>query len=106
MLKISLFKKTLSPSEKVQLLDYRKKNPKIGYRDIAEIFKIKKKSAATFIKNEEKFRKKYASFQGNRKRNRRGKFQKLSEAMYRRTQNVVQAICIPQVLSCKKKHCR
>ena len=35
-----LLKKTLSLSEKVQLLDYRKKNPKSDCRDIAEVFKI------------------------------------------------------------------
>ena len=39
------------------------KNPKIGCRDIAEIFKIGKTSA-TMIKNEEKLCKEYGSFHG------------------------------------------
>ena len=91
MLKMSLSKKALSRrlqkkilslSEKVQLLDYRKKTPKIDCRNIAEIFKIGKTSAATIINNEEKLCKEYASFQGNRKRNRQVKFHKLNEAIY------------------------
>ena len=58
--------KTLSLSEKIKLLDYKKSNPTIGYpRDIAKIFKIGKTSAATI--NDEKLRKDYASFEGNRK---------------------------------------
>ena len=39
-------------------------------------------SSPTIIKNEEKFRKDYASFEGNRKRIRQGKLNKLNEAMY------------------------
>ena len=77
-----LQRKTLSLSKKIKLLDYKKSNPTIGCRDIAEIFNIGKTSAATIIKNEEKLRKDYASFEGNRKRIRQGKFHKLNEAMY------------------------
>ena len=62
-----LQRKTLSLSKKIKLLDYKKSNPTIGCRDIAEIFNIGKTSAATIIKNEEKLRKDYASFEGNRK---------------------------------------
>ena len=75
-------KKTSSLSKKGQLLNYRKKTPKIGCKGIAKIFKIGKTSAATIIKNEEKLCKEYASFQDNRNRNRQGKFHKLNEAMY------------------------
>ena len=64
------------------MLNYKKSNPKIGCRDIAEIVNIGKTSVATIIKNEEKLRKDYASFEGNRKRIRQGKFYKLNEAMY------------------------
>ena len=77
-----LQRKTLSLSEKIKLLDYKKSNPMIGCRDIAEIFNIGKTSAATIIKNVEKLRKDYASFEGNSKRIRQGKFHKLNEAMY------------------------
>ena len=45
-------------------------------------FNIGKTSAATIIKNEEKLRKDYASFEGNKKRIRQGKFHKLNEAIY------------------------
>ena len=77
-----LQRKTLSLSEKIHLLDYKKSNPTIDCRDIAEIFNIGKTSAATIIKNEEKLRKDYASLEGNRKRIRQGKLHKLNEAMY------------------------
>ena len=56
-------------------------NPTISCRDIAEIFNIGKTSAETIIKNEEIW-KDYATFEGNRKRIRLGKFNKLNEAMY------------------------
>ena len=72
----------LSLSEKIKLLDYKKSNTTIGCRDITEIFNVGKTSAATIIKNEEKLRKDYASSEGNRKRIREGKFNKLNEAMY------------------------
>ena len=36
----------------MKFLDYRKKNPTIGCRYIAEIFNIGKTSAVTIIKNE------------------------------------------------------
>ena len=77
-----LQRKTLSRSEKIKLHDYKKSNPKIGCRDIAEISNIGKTSAATTIKNEEKLRKDYASFEGNRKRIRQGKFHRVNEGMY------------------------
>ena len=58
MLKMSLSKKVFSGrlqkktlALRVQLLDYMKKNPKIGCRDIAEIFRIGKTSDETIIKN-------------------------------------------------------
>ena len=79
-----LQRKTLSLSEKIKLLDYKKSNPMIGCRDIAEIFNIGKISAATIMKNEEKFRKYYANFEGNRKKIRQRKFHKLNKAMYLR----------------------
>ena len=75
-----LQRKTLSLSEKIKLLDYKKSNPRIGCRDIAEMFNIGKTSAATIIKNEARLRKDCASFEDNRKRIRQGKF--LNEAMY------------------------
>ena len=37
-------------SKKINLLDYKKSNPTIGSRDIAENFNIGKTSAATIIK--------------------------------------------------------
>ena len=88
---MSTFKKALSAQlqrknvitkRKIKLLDYKKSSPTIGCRCIAEIFNIGKTSAATITKNEKKFCKDYASFEGNRKRIGQGKFYKLNEAMY------------------------
>ena len=46
------------------------------------ILKLKKRSAATTVKNEEKLREEYASFQGNTKRKSQGKSHKLNGTMY------------------------
>ena len=67
LLSARLQRKTLSLSEKIKLLDYKKSNPMIGCRDVAKIFIIGKRSAATIIKNAEKLRKDYASSECNRK---------------------------------------
>ena len=78
-----LEKKTLSLHDKIKVLDFKKGNPKKSCRDIAEIFKIGKTSAATILKNEDILRKDYETFQGNQKRKRKGKYHKLNEAMYK-----------------------
>ena len=67
-LSAQLQKKTSSLSEKIKLIDYKKSNPTIGCRDIAEIFNIGKTSAATIKKNEKKLFKDYGSFEGNRRK--------------------------------------
>ena len=64
------------------MFDYKKSNPTIACRNIAQIFNIGKTYGATIIKNEEKLGKDYASFEGNRERIHHGKFHKLNEAMY------------------------
>ena len=64
------------------MLNYKKSNPTIDCRDTAEIFNIGKASAVTIIKSEEKLRKDYAIFEGNRKQICHGKFHRLNEAMY------------------------
>ena len=56
-LSAQLQRKTLSLSEKIKLLNYKKRNHTISCRDIAEIFNIGKTSATTIIKNEEKLAK-------------------------------------------------
>ena len=66
---------------KITIVQLQGKIPKISCRGIGEIFKIEKASAATIIKNKEKLRKEYASFQDKRKRNRQGKFHKFNDAV-------------------------
>ena len=56
-LSAQLQRKTLSLSEKIKLLNYKKRNHTISCRDIAEIFNIGKTSATMIIKNEEKLAK-------------------------------------------------
>ena len=82
VLSAQLERKTLSLEEKVKLLDFKKKHPKKSVRDIAEVFKIGKTSAATILKNSEQIRKDYETFQGNPKRNRKGKYSALNDAMF------------------------
>ena len=48
-------KKTLTLHEKIKLLDFAKKNPKLGCRKLADIYKIGKTAAANIFKNEKKF---------------------------------------------------
>lgn len=78
----SLSKKTLTLAEKIKLLDYKKGNPKASCREIAEIFNVGKTSVSTIIKKEESIRKNFASFKGNAKRARHGKYHLLNEAMF------------------------
>ena len=77
-----LQRKTISLSEKKNCSVTRKTIVRSVVEIITEIFNIGKTSAATIIKNVEKLRKDYASFEGNWKRIRQGQFHKLNEAMY------------------------
>ena len=51
-----LAKKTLTFDEKIKFLDFSKKNPKLGCRKLANIYKIGKTTAANILKNEKKIR--------------------------------------------------
>ena len=75
-------KKTLSLSDKVKVLDFKKGNPKKSCREIAEIFKIGKTAASEILKSEVQIRRDFESFRGDNKRKRQGKYHVLNKAMY------------------------
>ena len=51
-----LAKKTLTSDEKIKFLDFTKKNPTLGCRKLADIYKIGKTATANILKNEKKIR--------------------------------------------------
>ena len=57
-----LTKKTLTLDEKIKFLDFAKKSPKLGYRKLADIYKIGKTTAANILKNEKKIRDQHEMF--------------------------------------------
>ena len=79
-----LAKKTLTLDEKIKFLDFAKKNPKLGSRKLADIYKIGKTAAATILKDEKKLRKQHEMFREKaKKRNRHRKYNhKLNEILF------------------------
>ena len=85
-----LAKKTLTLDEKIKFLDFAEKNPKLGCRKLADIYKIGKTAAATILKDEKKFRKQHEIFlEKAKKRNRHGKYHKLMRFYFNGTRDVV-----------------
>ena len=77
-----LAKKTLFLDEKVDFLDFAKRNPTLGCRKLAEIFKIGKIAAAN-IKEEKNIRSQQALFHEKSKNwNRCGKCWKINEILH------------------------
>ena len=69
-----LAKKTLALDEKINFLDFYKKNTKFGCRKLADIYKIRKRAATNILKNEKKIREQHEMFcEKSKKRNRHGK---------------------------------
>ena len=78
-----LAKETLTLDEKIKFLDFAKKNPKLGCRKLAAIYKIRKKAAANVLKNEKKIRGKCEMFcEKSKKRNCHGKYHKINEILF------------------------
>ena len=57
-----LSKRTLTLDEKIKLLDFKKKNPRLGSRAIGEKFNIGKMAAASISSKEDKIRKQHELF--------------------------------------------
>ena len=78
-----LSKKTLSLDEKVKFLDFTKGNPNFGCIKLAEIFKIRKTTAAKILKEEKSIRNQHELFcEKSKKRKGPGKYQKINNFLY------------------------
>ena len=73
----------LSLARKVEVIEYRKKNPTLGSRKIAEAFKCGRTQIQNIIKNKEAILSEYEAFApASRKRHRGGEFEGVNEAVY------------------------
>ena len=73
----------LSLEHKVEVIEYRKKNPTLGSRKIAEFFKCGRTQIQNIIKNKETILRGYeANAPVSRKRHRGGEFEDINEVMY------------------------
>ena len=76
-------KNTLSLGDRVKLIDYAKKNPGVGTRRIAEIFKCGRMQVQAILKVKELI---IANFETNapasRKRSRSTRYQDVDDAVY------------------------
>lgn len=78
-----LAKKTLSLDDKIKFLDFAKKNPELGCRKLADIYKIGKTAAANILRDEKKIREQHEIFrEKTKKRNRHGKYHKINEILF------------------------
>ena len=78
-----LSKRTLTLDEKIKLLDFKKKNPSLGYRAIGEKFNIGKTAGASILSNEDKIRKQHELFhEKSKKRTHHGKYQEINDILY------------------------
>ena len=78
-----LVKKTLTLDEKIKFFDFAKNNPKLGFRKLADIYKIGKTAAANILKNKKKIREQHKVFcEKSKKRNRHGKYHKINEIFF------------------------
>ena len=60
-----------------------KKNPKLGCRKVADIYKIGKAAAANILNDEKKIREQHEMFcEKSKKRNRHGKYHKINEILF------------------------
>ena len=100
-----LQRRTLSLSEKIKLIDYKKSNPTISCRDVAEIFNIGKTSAATIKNMKTSFAKTMLVLKVTGSEFVGENFTNCMKQCICSIENAVKAICILLVLSYKKSHC-
>lgn len=73
----------LSLARKVEVIEYRKKNPTLGSRKIAEVFKCGRTQIQNIIKNKEAILTEYeANAPASRKRHCGGEFEDINEVVY------------------------
>ena len=75
--------KTTLSIEKLKVLDCAKENPKESCRTISAKFNVAKTQIATILKHEAEIRASYATFRGNNKRARQGRYQEINDVLYK-----------------------
>ena len=75
-------KTTLSIEEKLKVLDCAKENPKESCRTLSANINVGKIQIATILKHETEIRASYATFCGNNKRARQGRYQEINDVLY------------------------
>ena len=75
--------KTTLSIEKLKVLDCAKENPKENCRTISAKFNVGKTQIATILKHEAEIRASYATFRGNNKRARQGRYQEINDVLYK-----------------------
>ena len=65
---VRMKRKTFSLDERMKVIDYANKNPKIGCRVIAEHFSIGKTCVTNILRNAKTFQREYEFFKGNCKK--------------------------------------
>ena len=79
----SFEKKILTLQEKIKFLDYAEANEKLGYRKLADVFKIGKTAANNILKNKQMLREQYEHFHDkNKKRSHPGKYKVINDIFY------------------------
>ena len=77
-----LAKKTLTLDEKIKFW-FCQKNPKLGCRKLADIYKIRKTAATNILKDEKKIREQHEMFcEKSKKRKPYGKYHKINEILF------------------------
>ena len=77
-----LAKKSLTLDEKIKFLYFAIKNPKLGCRKLADIYKIGRRAAANILKNEKKIREQHEMLcKKSKKCKRHGMYHKINEIL-------------------------
>ena len=74
-------RKNLSLDEKMKVIDYANKNPKIGCRVITEYFSIGKTCFSNILRDTKALQRKYEFFKGNCKKLRHGQYHLIYEIL-------------------------
>ena len=78
-----LAKKTFSLDKKVKFSEFAKRNPTVGCRKLAELFKIGKTAAGNIIKEKKNICSQHELFHEKcKKRNRPGKYRRINEILH------------------------
>ena len=88
-------RKNLSLGEKMKIIDYANKNPKMGCRVIAEHFSVGKTCVSDILRNAKTLRGEYEFFKGNGKKLRHGQHHLINEILIAWYKNCASANVFP-----------